>query len=59
MSANGVDAAGYPIIGYEAKKKEQNEVGRNFAKQAAEAVQASGQVKGYMEWKKFLGFLDK
>lgn len=44
MSVNGIGAAGYPITGYETRKKEQNEVGGNFAKQAAEAVQASGQV---------------
>lgn len=44
MSVNGVGVAGYPITGYETRKKEQNDVGGNFAKQAAEAVQASGQV---------------
>lgn len=42
---HGISAAGYPITGYETrKKKEQNEVGGSFAKQAAEAVQASDQV---------------
>lgn len=44
MSVNGIGTAGYPITGYETRKKEQNEVGVNFAKQAAETVQASGQV---------------
>lgn len=44
MSVNGIGASGYPITGYETRKKEQNAVGGNFAKQAAEAVQASGQV---------------
>lgn len=43
MSVNGVGAAGYPITGYETRKSK-NEAGGNFAKQAAEAVQASGQV---------------
>lgn len=44
MSVNGIGAAGYPITGYETRKTEQNVVGESFAKQAAEAVQASGQV---------------
>lgn len=44
MSVNGIGAAGYPITGYETRKKEQYEVGGNFAKQAAEARQASGRV---------------
>lgn len=44
MSVNGIGTAGYPITGYETRKKEQNEVRVNFAKQAAETVQASGQV---------------
>lgn len=44
MSVNGIGATGYPITGYETRRKEQNEIGGNFAKQAAEAVQTSGQV---------------
>ncbi len=44
MSVNGIGAAGYPITGYETRKTEQNVAGESFAKQAAEAVQASGQV---------------
>lgn len=44
MSVNGVCVAGYPITGYETRRKEQNEVGGDFVKQAAEAVQASGRV---------------
>lgn len=44
MSVNGIRAAGYPITGYETRKTEPNVAGESFAKQAAEAVQASGQV---------------
>ena len=44
MSVNGVCVAGYPITGYETRRIEQNEVGGDFAKQAAEAVQASGRM---------------
>ena len=44
MSVNGIGATGYPITGYETRKTEQNVAGESFAKQAAEAVQASGQV---------------
>ena len=43
MSVNGIGAAGYPITGYETRKNK-NEVGENFVKQAAGAVQASGQM---------------
>lgn len=43
MSVSGIGAAGYPITGYETRKNK-NEVGVNFVKQAAEAVQASGQM---------------
>lgn len=49
MSVNGIGASGYPITGYETRKKEQNAVGGNFAKQAAEAVQASGQVSATLQ----------
>ena len=44
MSVNGIGAAGYPITGYETRQAEQNVAGESFAKQAAEAVQASGRV---------------
>ena len=35
MSVNGIGATGYPITGYETRKKEQNVAGESFAKQAA------------------------
>jgi len=41
MSVSGIGAAGYPVAGYETRKTERNEAGGNFAKQAAEAAQAS------------------
>ena len=43
MSVNRIGATSYPIAGYETKKTERNVSGGNFAKQAAEAAQATGQ----------------
>ena len=43
MSINGIGAAGYQTTGYETRKTERNVSGGNFAKQAAEAVQAAEQ----------------
>ena len=43
MSINGIGAAGYQATGYETRKAEKNVSGGNFAKHAAEAVQAAGQ----------------
>lgn len=45
MSVNGIGAAGYPSADYETRKTERNTEGGNFAKQAAEAVQAAGQTQ--------------
>ena len=42
MSISGIGAAGYPAAGYETRKTERNVAGGNFAKQAAEASQATG-----------------
>lgn len=44
MSVDAIRATEYPITGYETRKRDQNEVGGNFAKQATEAAQASSQV---------------
>ncbi len=44
MSVNGIGATGYSTKEYETRKKEQDEAEENFAKQVAEAIQASGQV---------------
>lgn len=46
MSVNGIGAAGYPSAGYETRRTERNTAGRNFAKQAAEAVQATAALHG-------------
>ena len=43
MSVSGIGTAGYPVAGYETRKTERNVAGGNFAKQAAEAAQATGQ----------------
>ena len=43
MSVSGIGTIGYPIAGYDTRKTERNDAGRNFAKQAAEAAQATGQ----------------
>ena len=43
MSVNRIGATSYPIAGYETKKTERNVSGGNFAKQAMEAAQATGQ----------------
>ncbi|MDE6714612.1 MAG: hypothetical protein K2K20_12870 [Lachnospiraceae bacterium] len=43
MSVSGIGTTGYPIAGYDTRKTERNVAGGNFAKQAAEAAQATGQ----------------
>ncbi|MBD5444916.1 MAG: hypothetical protein HDR29_05125 [Lachnospiraceae bacterium] len=43
MGINGIGATGYPAAGYDTRKTERNEAGGNFAKQAAEAAQATAQ----------------
>ena len=43
MSVSGIGTAGYPVAGYETRKTERNVAGGSFAKQAAEAAQATGQ----------------
>ena len=43
MSVNRIGATSYPIAGYETKKTERNVSGGNFAKQAMEAAQTTGQ----------------
>ena len=43
MSISGIGAVGYPAAGYETRKAERNVTGGNFAKQAAEAAQATAQ----------------
>ena len=43
MGINGIGATGYPAAGYDTRKTERNETGGNFAKQAAEAAQATAQ----------------
>ena len=43
MSVSGIGTAGYPVAGYETRKTERNVTGGSFAKQAAEAAQATGQ----------------
>lgn len=43
MGINGIEAAGYPASGYEARKTEKNMTGGNFTKQMTEAAQAAGQ----------------
>ncbi|MBD5521366.1 MAG: hypothetical protein HDR03_09140 [Lachnospiraceae bacterium] len=43
MGINGIGAVSYPIAGYESRKAERNVAEGNFAKQAAEAAQATAQ----------------
>ena len=43
MSISGIGTAGYPVAGYETRKTGRNVAGGSFAKQAAEAAQATGQ----------------
>lgn len=43
MSVSGIGTTGYPIVGYDTRKTERNVEGGNFAKQAAEAAQATAQ----------------
>ncbi len=43
MNFDRIGTKGYPIAGYETKKTERNVSGENFAKQVAEAAQATGQ----------------
>ena len=43
MSVSGIGTAGYPVAGYETRKTQRNVAGGSFAKQAAEAAQATGQ----------------
>ena len=45
MSIIGIGATGYPAAGYETRRTERNAAGGNFAKQAAEAAQATAQTK--------------
>ena len=49
MSISGIGAAGYPAAGYETRKTERNVAGGNFAKQAAEAAQATATLHGAEE----------
>lgn len=49
MSVSGIGAAGYPAAGYETRRTERNAAGGNFAKQAAEAAQATATLHGAEE----------
>ena len=49
MSVSGIGAAGYPAAGYETRKTERNVAEGNFAKQAAEAAQATATLHGAEE----------
>lgn len=49
MSVGGIGAAGYPAAGYETRRTERNVAGGNFAKQAAEAAQATATLHGAEE----------
>ncbi|MCM1400050.1 MAG: hypothetical protein NC225_11290 [Clostridium sp.] len=49
MSISGIGAAGYPAAGYETRRTERNVAGGNFAKQAAEAAQATATLHGAEE----------
>ncbi|NBJ95351.1 hypothetical protein [Parablautia muri] len=48
MNVNGI-GAGYPAAGYETRRAERNVAGRNFAEQAADAVQATATLHGAEE----------
>lgn len=46
MAIGGIGAVGYPAAGYETRRTERNVAGKNFAKQAAEAAQATATLHG-------------
>ena len=49
MSVSGIGVAGTPVTGYEARRTERNVAGGDFAKQAAEAAQATATLHGAEE----------
>ena len=49
MGVNGIGATGYPVAGYETRRTEKNVAGGDFAKQAAEAAQATSTLHGAEE----------
>ena len=49
MGVSGIGTMGYPAAGYETRRTERNAAGGNFAKQAAEAAQATATLHGAEE----------
>ncbi|MCM1500854.1 MAG: hypothetical protein NC124_20545 [Clostridium sp.] len=49
MGVSGIGTMGYPAAGYETRRTERNVAGGNFAKQAAEAAQATATLHGAEE----------